>query len=151
VHEGGISSPVVVRWPDRIAARRTWIADPGHFVDVMATCVDASGARYPADDVIPMQGRSLLPLATHGARPVERGLFWEHEGNKAMRRGPWKLVRKYPGEWELYNLDEDRTELRNAAADQPARVRAMSSEWQGWADQAGVLPWEQVSKQQHGR
>jgi len=151
VHEGGISSPLVVRWPDRIAARRTWIADPGHFVDVMATCVDASGARYPADDVIPMQGRSLLPLATHGARPVERGIFWEHEGNKAMRRGPWKLVRKYPGEWELYNLDEDRTELRNAAADQPARVRAMSSEWQGWADQAGVLPWEQVSKQQHGR
>jgi len=153
VHEGGISSPLVVRWPERIAARRTWIADPGHFVDVMATCVDAGGAAYPdaASGVIPMQGRSLLPLATHGARPVERAIFWEHEGNKALRRGPWKLVRKFPGDWELYNMENDRTELRNLAADQPSRVQALAAEWQSWAGQAGVLPWEQVSKQQHGR
>ena len=151
VHEGGISSPLVVRWPEKIAARRTWIAEPGHFIDVMATCVDASGASYPADDVIPMQGRSLLPVATHGGRAVERPIFWEHEGNQALRRGPWKAVRKYPGEWELYNMDEDRTELRNRASDQPAILRDLAENWQSWADRAGVLPWEQVSKQQHPR
>jgi arylsulfatase A-like enzyme len=112
VHEGGISSPLVLRWPERITARRTWIADPGHFIEVMATCVDASGAND-----VPMQGRSLLPLAPHAARPVERDIFWEHEGNKAIRRG----------------------------------LKPLAAEWQSWADQAGVLPWEQVSKQQHSR
>ncbi|HWC99422.1 MAG TPA: arylsulfatase [Candidatus Sulfopaludibacter sp.] len=75
VHEGGISSPLIVRWPKKIAPRKTWVADPGHFVDVMATCVDASGAGYPAGDVIPMQGRSLLPSATHSGGSAARSLF----------------------------------------------------------------------------
>jgi len=60
-------------------------------------------------------------------------------------------VRKFPGEWELYNMDDDRTELRNLAADRPSQVQALAAEWQSWAGQAGVLPWEQVSKQQHSR
>jgi arylsulfatase len=155
VHEGGISSPLLMRWPEKIAPRRTWTSAPGHFIDVMATCVDVSGAKYPPDSgsegAIPLEGRSLLPLATHSASAAERSLFWEHEGNKAMRRGPWKLVRKYPGEWELYNMESDRTELTDLAAKDPARSREMAAAWQAWADRAGVLPWEQVSKQQHSR
>ncbi len=155
VHEGGISSPLLMRWPEKIAPRRTWTAGPGHFIDVMATCVDVSGAKYPPDSgsesAIPLEGRTLLPLATHSAGQAERSLFWEHEGNKAMRRGPWKLVRKYPGEWELYNMESDRTELTDLAAKDPARTREMATAWQAWADRARVLPWEQVSKQQHSR
>jgi arylsulfatase A-like enzyme len=155
VHEGGISSPLLMRWPEKIAPRRTWAAGPGHFIDAMATCVDVSGAKYPPDSggegVIPLEGRSLLPLATQSGGDAERSLYWEHEGNKAMRRGPWKLVRKFPGEWELYNMEDDRTELKNLAATDPARTREMAGEWQAWADRAGVLPWEQVSKQQHSR
>ncbi|HWC99421.1 MAG TPA: hypothetical protein VG456_21830 [Candidatus Sulfopaludibacter sp.] len=68
-----------------------------------------------------------------------------------MRHGPWKLVRKFPGDWELYNMDEDRTELRDLAQRQAARVQQMAAEWQTWADRAGVLPWDQVQKLQHGR
>ncbi len=155
VHEGGISSPLLMRWPEKIAPRRTWVGGPGHFIDAMATCVDVSGAKYPPDSggegVIPIEGRSLLPLATHSAGQAERSLFWEHEGNKAMRRGPWKLVRKFPGEWELYNMEEDRTELKDLAGNFPARTKEMVAAWQAWADRAGVLPWEQVSKQQHSR
>ncbi len=153
VHEGGISSPLIVRWPERVPARKSWVTEPGHFIDAMATCVDVSGARYPppGEDVIPLEGRSLIPAAARGANPPERPLFWEHEGNKAMRRGPWKLVRRYPGEWELYNMDDDRTELKDLAKDRATLVSEMSGEWQKWADRAGVLPWEQVSKQQHSR
>src|SRR6266498_1479577 len=88
-----------------------------HFVDIMATCVDAGNATYPAragdQEIIPMQGRSLLPLISRSVRSYDRSIFWEHEGNRAMRHGPWKLVRKFPGEWELYNIHDDRTELRN--------------------------------------
>ena len=126
VHEGGISSPLIVRWPERIQPTRTWIAEPSHFIDIMATCVDSAGAKYPPDTgtepVIPLQGRSLLPLVTGSARLAERNLFWEHEGNRAMRRGPWKLVRKFPGEWELYNMDDDRTESNNVAQKHPERI-----------------------------
>lgn len=121
----------------------------------MATCADIGRAAYPPDgraaDVVPLQGRSLLPLATCEARRISRSIFWEHEGNRAIRNGAWKLVRKYPGEWELYNMDEDRTELRNLAQDRPREVKDMAAEWQKWADGAGVLPWEQVSKELKSR
>ncbi len=157
VHEGGISSPLIVRWPERVQPSRSWIAEPSHFIDVMATCVDASGAKYPSgaggsESVIPMQGHTLLPLATGAARQLpERNLFWEHEGNHAMRSGSWKLVRKYPGEWELYDMHEDRTELRNLARSETTRVKEMSAAWQQWADSVGVIPWEKVSKELHPR
>jgi len=155
VHEGGISSPLIIRWPERIKPTRSWIAEPSHFIDIMATCVDSAGAKYPPDTgvepVIPLQGKSLLPLVTGSARQAERNLFWEHEGNRAMRRGPWKLVRKFPGEWELYNMDDDRTESKDVAQAHPERVTEMASTWQSWADQAGVLPWEEVFKQQRPR
>lgn len=155
VHEGGISSPLLMRWPEKITPRRTWVGTPGHFIDAMATCVDVSGAKYPPDSgsegVIPLEGRSLLPLATHSSGQAERSLFWEHEGNKAMRRGSWKLVRKYPGDWELYNMEDDRTELKDLAAKFPARTKEMVAAWQQWADRVGVLPWEQASKEQHSR
>ena len=149
VHEGGISSPLVMCWPEKIQARRTWIADPGHFVDVMATCVDVAGAHYDPD-ALPLQGRSLLP-ATHGGRQPERSIFWEHEGNRALRRGQWKLVRKYPGNWELYDMDRDRTEIHDVAGERAALTEELAADWQSWADRCGVLPWEQVSKQQHAR
>jgi arylsulfatase len=151
VHEGGIASPFIVRWPERIKPRRDWIGEPAHFVDIMATCADVGRAAYPPDggaaDVIPLQGRSLLPLAAGEASRIQRSIFWEHEGNRVIRNGVWKLVRRFPGEWELYNMDEDRTELHNLAQDHPGRVKDMAAEWQKWADGAGVLPWEQVSRE----
>jgi arylsulfatase len=74
----------------------------------------------------------------------ERGkpLFWEHEGNSAVRINEWKLVRNYPGAWELYNMDEDRTELRDRAAEFPERVEEMSRQYEAWAERCGVIPRE---------
>ncbi len=93
----------------------------------MATCVDISAAKYPTEregqSVHPMEGTSLAPAFTGKSLDRTRPIFWEHEGNRAMRDGPWKIVAKGPsGAWELYNMIEDRTEMRDLAVEQPDRL-----------------------------
>jgi arylsulfatase len=145
VHEGGIATPLIVNWPVGIRSRGELRGQPGQLPDIMATCLDVAGARYPREfrghRVTLLEGRSLRPAFEN--RPVEReGLFWEHEGNRAVRVGDWKLVAKGPaGVWELYDLLNDRTEARNRATDEPDRVREMASRWEAWAVRSGVLPW----------
>jgi len=113
--------------------------------DIMATCVDVAGATYPKEfkgkPIPPMEGRSLLPAFEN--KPIQRGaLFWEHEGNAAVRVGDWKLVRLgRGGPWELYDLKADRTELHDLAAAQPERVKDMAAKWNAWADRAQVKPY----------
>src|SRR5438270_9439847 len=103
----------------------------------MATCVDVAGAKYPTEfngkKILPMEGRSLVPAFTD--KPIEReAIFWEHEGNAAVRVGDWKLVRLgRKGMWELYNLKTDRTELHDLAAAQPDRVKELAATWEAWA------------------
>ncbi len=151
VHEGGISTPLLVRWPDRIKAARQAISEPCHFVDIMATCMEAGGAAYPSETegapTKPLQGQSLLPLISGKTRRFDRSIFWEHEGNCAVRRGSWKAVRKYPGEWELYNMDEDRTELIDRSKDRPKIASGMIADWGNWAKESGVVDWKIVSDQ----
>jgi arylsulfatase len=94
-HEGGIASPLIAHWPDGIEEKDKLRHQPGHVIDVMATCVDVSGATYPKkfkDHVIkPWEGRSLVPTSTD--EPLDRaGIYWEHVGNRAVRSGDWKLV-----------------------------------------------------------
>jgi arylsulfatase len=111
----------------------------------MATCVDVAGAKYPAEfkgkAIQPMEGRSLRPAFAN--KPIQReALFWEHEGNAAIRVGDWKLVRLgREGAWELYDLKTDRTEQRNVAAEQPDRVKELSGKWEAWAQRAQVKPY----------
>jgi len=145
VHEGGISTPLVVHWPTGVRRKNALVHDPAHLIDIMATCVDVSGAAYPvehADNPIhPLEGRSLVP-AFHGNVIQRDALFWEHEGNRAVRAGKWKLVAKGAhGKWELYDMDQDRTELHDLADEQPERVVDMAAKWNAWAERAHVLPW----------
>jgi arylsulfatase len=157
VHEGGISTPLIVHWPAGMREARTSDAAPGrlcrepsHLIDIMATCVDLAGAKYPIDfngqPIQPMEGRSLKPLLVSSSpdpsvSPSPRLLFWEHEGNRAIRSGRWKLVSKHPGGWELYDLEADRAEQNDLAAQQPDRVQQLAAQWQAWAKRAGVEPW----------
>jgi arylsulfatase A-like enzyme len=144
-HEGGIATPLIAHWPARIAARGELRQQPGHLVDLMATCVDVSGAPYPAEfkgmPILPMEGRSLVPA--FGNQPIERdAIYWEHEGNAAIRAGDWKLVRLgRNGPWELYNLKTDRTELHDLAAEQPERAKELAAKWDAWARRASVIPY----------
>ena len=146
-HEGGISTPLIAQWPAGIPTGRNGKLEtqPGHLIDIMATAVDISGARYPSEfkghRILPMEGVSLTP-AFHGA-PVARTLpiFWQHEGNRAMREGRWKLVQKHLGAWELYDMDSDRTEIHDLAATLPERVAQMTARWDAWAEASFVDRW----------
>lgn len=143
-HEGGISTPLIAHWPAGIQAKGGLRTQPGHLVDIMATCLDVAGAEYPSEfhgnPIPPMHGTSLLPAFAN--KPIERdAIYWEHEGNAAIRVGDWKLVRtRHSGDWELYNLKTDRTELHNAAGEHPAKVREMQSKWKEWAIRTKVEP-----------
>ena len=144
VHEGGISTPLVVHWPAGIPARNELRHQPGHLVDVMATCVDLAGAAYPAEyrgqRIHPVAGTSLVPVFTR--QPLGREiLFWEHEGNRAIRLGDWKLVAKgRQGQWELYDISRDRSELHDLADEHPELVRLLSPMWMRKARATNVLP-----------
>jgi arylsulfatase A-like enzyme len=146
-HEGGIATPLIAHWPAGIPAARhgQWNPAPGHIIDLMATCVDLAGAKYPAirdgHAVIPMEGISLRPAFLGEPLTRAQPLFWEHEGNAAVRAGDWKLVRLHArGPWELYNLRTDRTEQHDLAAAQPERVAELRARWEAWAQRAFVLP-----------
>jgi arylsulfatase A-like enzyme len=144
MHEGGISTPAIAYWPGRINATGSITRQVAHLVDVMATCVDVAGAPYPAEKqgraVPPMEGLSLAPVLAGRDLP-QRVLCWEHEGNRAVRRGNWKLVAVNNGPWELYDIAADRTESTNLAASQPQRAAQLEQQYTAWAQRCGVLPW----------
>ena len=143
-HEGGISTPLIAHWPAGIAAKNELRRQPGHVIDVMATVVDVAGAAYPKEfngkPILPMEGRSLVPAFAD--RPIEReALYWEHEGNAAVRVGDLKLVRRgRDGPWELFDLKADRTEQHDLASARPEKIRELAALWQAWAERAHVLP-----------
>ncbi len=149
--EGGISTPCIMHWPAGIpAARRNAVVNaPAHLIDLMTTCVDVAKATYPQQHkgqrIQPPEGVSLVP-ALHGAElPRKAPLGFEHHGNSALRDGTWKIVTEYRKDqatkWELYNMDEDRTEMNDLAAQQPEKLKEMVAKWQQWADRVGVQPW----------
>ena len=145
VHEGGIATPLIAHWPAGIARRGELETSPGHLVDLMATCIDLAGATYPKEfnghALYPLEGTSLRPTFAGRALP-DRPIFWEHEGNRAMRLGNWKLVAKAPnGKWELYDITHDRTEMHDLSSSEPDRTNDMARAWEAWAKRAHVLPW----------
>jgi arylsulfatase len=148
VHEGGIASPLIVHWPAGLAAdrRSRFEPQPAHLIDLMATCVDLAGADYPREvagrAIPPLEGVSLRPAFSGRSLDRREPLFWEHEGNRAIRSGRWKLVARGPlGAWELYDLEVDRSELRDLASEQPQRVQDLAQQWEAWARRTHTLPW----------
>jgi arylsulfatase A-like enzyme len=147
IHEGGIATPLIFHWPEGITQRGAIRHTPGYLPDIMATIVDITGVAYPqayaGREVLPLEGQSLAPA--FDAEGIERApMFWEHEGNAAVRVGDWKLVRKFPGAWELYDLKADRTELNDLAVVHPERVADMAAQYEAWAQRCGVKPREQI-------
>jgi arylsulfatase len=145
VHEGGISTPLIAHWPAEIKRRGELERQPGHLVDLMATCVDLAGAVYPSRrgdlPVLPREGVTLRPAFAGGSLEREQPIFFEHEGNRAVRAGDWKLVAKGKnGPWELYQISVDRSELNDLAVEHPEKVVELSAAWQAWAERCHVLP-----------
>lgn len=153
VHEGGIATPLIAHWPDKLKNTGALSHQVGHVVDIMATCVDVAAAQYPQQHqgqaINPMRGTSLVSTFENPESASKRTLFWEHELHSAIREGDWKLVTldaRSDDKWELYNMSIERTETRDLAAQEPERVKRMQALWKAWAEQTNVLPWPQDRK-----
>ena len=166
-HEGGIATPLIAHWPagmqrERQADHATGrlVHEPGHVIDLMPTLLDVAGAEYPSDfkgrAVLPMEGRSLKPLLVGAAQDQSgadspRALFWEHQGNKAVRLGDWKAVAQGRGDWELYDLNRDRAEMHDLAARHPQKARELAALWHAWAERCGVWEWDDLQRHRQSR
>jgi arylsulfatase A-like enzyme len=163
VHEGGISTPLVAYWPKKIPSGSINREQTGHVKDIMATLLDAAGANYPkifeGFRIKPMEGHSLLPAMIDPRHSDNHVIYWEHEGNCAIRVGNWKLVSYYndiqeamgvvgtgkrTGEWELYNISEDRTETNNVIKDHKKMVTKMLQDYDKWTERLNIRDWESL-------
>ena len=143
VHEGGISTPLVVHWPSGIDEPGVRHA-PVHFIDVLPTVAELAGASISTERegtaLKPIEGESFVRSFSQGEWRRSRPLWFEHEGNRALRDESWKLVSRHPGEWELYNMEQDRTEANDLAPSETARLKRMAGEWESTATRVGVRP-----------
>ena len=147
-HEGGIVSPFIAHWPAVIQNGGKISCQLGHVTDIMATAVEISGAKHPANldgrVIQPLEGKSLLPVFEGRTRVQAAPVFWEHEGNRAVRLQQWKLVARQGQDWELYNVEADRTEQKNLAATRPEIVKELSNLYDTWAKRCHVVPFDRL-------
>ena len=148
-HEGGIATPLIAHWPSVIKNPGAVDRRRGHVIDIMSTCLGVAGASYPTSrrgiEITPMEGKSIAPAFEDKPRDEHEIIAWEHEGNRALRRGKWKIVSKHPHKWELYDLEADRTELNNLAKIERPRVEKMAGAYKEWARRCGVKRWNPVN------
>ncbi|WP_020472643.1 arylsulfatase [Zavarzinella formosa] len=149
VHEGGISTPLIVHWPKGIAARGETRHTPGHLIDLVPTILEVTGGKRPetweGKPVPAPPGKSLVPVFAKDG-PVSRDfLWWQHEGNRALRVGDWKIVaagKESP--WELYDLSSDRSESKNLAKDKPEKARELAVIWTKQQEEYAALAGKDV-------
>jgi len=141
-HEGGVRTPMIARWPGKIKPN-TIESQPGHIIDFMATFIDMAGTQYPktykGKAIIPLEGKSLLPVFLGKERAPHENLVWHWSGNRAILAGDWKAVwEKSEREWKLYNFATDQTETRNLAGTRPELTQRLAARWREWADMTEV-------------
>jgi arylsulfatase len=148
VHEGGISTPLIIQWPRSLAAKGELRHTPGHVIDIVPTVLELVGAnpgtKWQGAEAPPLPGRSLVPTFAKDVAVARDFLYFHHENNRALRLGDWKLVSKRPNtnDYALYDLSRDRSEQVNLADKQPDRVKVMAAKWfeleQQFRAEAGV-------------
>jgi arylsulfatase A-like enzyme len=156
--EGGISTPLIVHYPQMVKNKNSLNSFPSHIIDIMPTLVDLMGANYPEkkgeNEIQPMEGISLVPIFKGEKISREKAICWEHELNRAVRQGEWKLVsagklldgpyakwtNSSMGKWELYDISKDRSELHDLSETHPDRVKEMAAIWDDYAERIHVFP-----------
>ena len=148
-HEGGTITPLIMHWPKGITETNQLIHQPVHINDIMPTCLELAGATYPAQyqgrETLSLDGRSFLP-ALRGEKLSTQPFYWEHQGNQAVREGDMKLVRRHRQPWELYNLKDDPTELRNLSDTHVNVSQQLQRQYQHWMKKNEVQPWPMIRK-----
>jgi arylsulfatase A-like enzyme len=146
--EGGISTPLIVRWPSGIdpSLNGTHVKGMSHLVDVMATLLDVTGTQYPktfkGHELVPLQGRSFASTFRGSALPRRPApLYFEHEGHRAIRTEQWKLVQNWGQPWALYDVAADRSETNDLVNVKPQLAFEMAAQWNSWASTTFVDPW----------
>lgn len=147
-YEGGICTPMIAHWPKGIKLPKGSInTSYCHVIDIMATCLELSGSKYPSKyngyDIQPYMGLSMKSIFDTGKLSTKRDLYFEHFNEKALIDSEgWKIVQpaKNNGDWELYNLNSDRSEMHNLADKYPDRVKEMLSRYDKWEKQCKVVP-----------
>jgi arylsulfatase A-like enzyme len=147
LHEGGMATPLIVHWPEKLTNRGGISRHRAHVMDIMATCLDVAGTSYPDTfnrrAITPTTGRSFLGalLNVNETQKQHEVIFWEHLGAAALRNSDWKLVRVgMKADWELYNMANDKTEVNNLAARYPEKVKEMALVWEKMAGEQNVFP-----------
>ncbi len=158
MHEGGIATPCIVSWPEGIPEKNqgSILRQYAFLPDIMATFIDLAETRYPkqyaGNSIHPLQGKSFTSQLKGKDRPVHKEpVFWEHEGNRAVRLGDYKLVMAWddnkPDNWELYNVRKDRTEMRDLSRQMPGKVEKMKKMWHKWAKNSMVeADWAKIQE-----
>ena len=146
-YEGGISTPLIFSWKMKLGNRHgNLCTTPGYLPDIMPTVLEATGAVYPetyhgGNKIHPLVGTSLFPAIMDKVPSLHEYMYWEHQGNRAIRYGNWKAIRDEVGTaWELYDIVKDRTEKHNLASQHPDVLKKLREEWEYWAIKHNVLP-----------
>ncbi len=148
IHEGGIASPFIIQWKGKIRSGGELRHMPVHFIDIFPTLLEIAEGDYPKERegrrLIPLQGESLVSSFVQEDWERKRPVFWEHEGNCGVRLGRYKLVRKYPAPFELYDMEKDRTELFDIAQEQPEKMEELKTLFYEWMKETGVRDWKEM-------
>ena len=154
-HEGGDCTPLIVHWPAGISARGELRENPGHMIDIVPTLLEITGGTRPATvagmPVPPLPGKSLVPVFAKDNTVQHDFFWWNHNDNRAIRIGDWKLVADHSKPWELFNLSNDRSEMKNLAAKYPDKVKEMEQAWQQHAQELHALAEQDLPKNGPGK
>ena len=137
-HEGGVATPLIVHWPAGLKSQGELRHTPSHIIDIAPTCLSAAGLSVKG-----MEGKSLLPVFVRDSKE-ERTLYWEHEGNRAVRKGNYKLVAMHDAPWELYDMNKDRSELNDLSKKMMGKAKELRLLYEAWAKRVGALSWNEV-------
>lgn len=144
-YEGGIITPLIIHWPAGIKESGRLVIDIVHVMDIMPTCLEVAGVNYPGKyngrTLSPLNGKSIYPIFNNEQIANERLLFWEHMGNKAVRMKDTKLVKSRNGQWELFDMENDPTELNDLSSTNLKLKDSLETMWNEWAVENEVLDW----------